>query len=231
MAGLNKDLFVARECYTQIAASDPGSWATAACGNCGADQMIVVGATNGEMANDGYVRPYVQWLRCVRCFHGVVVNGEQISPAVMPLDDPDGIPEDDLAAWHEVRGCLSVGAHTAAVMMCRKLLFHVAVAHGLPEKNDNDRAPTFVEALNKLESEGVFTRPMRPWVERIKDVGNEANHDLSGVSEAQALDIAKFTQYLLKLAYELPAMMNDSSLSSVEPPQRPPNQGVSINAG
>jgi len=74
----------------------------------------------------------------------------------MPLDNPDGIPEDDLAARKEVRGCLSVGAHTAAVMMCRKLLFHVAVAHGLPEKNDNDRAPTFVEALNKLESEGVW---------------------------------------------------------------------------
>jgi Domain of unknown function (DUF4145) len=219
MAGINRDLYLSAECQGHLPSSDPASWTTAACGNCGADQMIVVGITNSAVPNDGYMKPHVQWLRCIRCFHGVVVNGEQISPAVMPLDNPDGVPKDDLAAWQEVRGCLSVGAHTAAVMMCRKLLFHVAVAHGLSEKNEKDKAPTFAEALNHLESEGVFTKSMRPWVARIKDVGNEANHELSGVTQAQALDIAKFTQYLMKLAYELPAMMNDAPLSSAGPTQ------------
>jgi len=230
MSGVNLDLFVSGVCCGRLDSDDARSWAHAACGSCGGEgQMVVVAMTKGLVMGEAYGDLQVQWLRCMRCLRGVVVNGEQISPAVMPLDNPDGVPEDDLAAWQEVRGCLSVGAYTAAVMMCRKLLFHVAVAHELPRKNDKDRAPTFAEALDHLESEGVFTTRMRPWVERIKDVGNEANHELSGVTKAQALDIAKFTQYLLQLAYELPTMMNDAPPEQTIPAT--PHHGVSTNAG
>jgi len=229
MAGLNKDLYVTSECYTQIAVSDPSSWATAACGNCGADQMIVVGATNGATINDGYLRPDVQWLRCVRCSHGVVVNGGQISPAVMPLDIPGGLAADDLASWVEVRSCLSVGAFTAAVMMCRKLLFHMAVTHGLPQKNTRDKAPSFAEALDHLQSEEVITKMMRPWADKVKDVGNSANHELPAIVKEQAMDVAQFTRELLYLAYTLPSMVPDASPEQATPAT--PHHGVSTNAG
>ncbi len=126
----------------------------------------------------------------------------------MPLDDPEHLGGADLEAWLEVRGCLSVGANTAAVMMCRKLLFHMAVTHGLPEKNARDRSPTFAEALEHLQSEGIITKHMRTWVDRIKVVGNEANHELPGIAADDAMDVAKFTRQLLHLAYDLPAMVN-----------------------
>jgi hypothetical protein len=57
---------------------------------------------------------------------------------------------------------------------------------------------------------------MRPWVERIKDVGNEANHDLASISIDQAMDVARFTRQLINLAYELQAMIADHGDENAE---------------
>ncbi|ORL01821.1 hypothetical protein A6F55_19200 [Prescottella equi] len=88
-------------------------------------------------------------------------------------------------------------------MMCRKLLFHVAVSHGLPERNNKDRAPSFYEALEHLQTEGIITQPMRKWVDRIKDVGNQQNHEIVAISKDDAFDVARFTEKLLELAFEM----------------------------
>lgn len=125
----------------------------------------------------------------------------------MRLDTPKILTGDDLAAWEEVRACLSVGANTAAVMMCRKLLLHIAVNHGLPAKDDNSRAPNSQNALEHREAEGIFAKHMRPWIEKIKKVGNEANHELPCTTSAEAQDVALFPRQLITLAYELPAMV------------------------
>jgi len=170
--------------------------------------MIVVGLVGGSPNS---TRPDVRWLRCISCFRGHVDNDGTISPGVRPLDTPDVLSGDDLAAWDEALGCLSVGANTAAVMMCRKLLFHIAVTHGLPEKDGSGRAPNFAKALRHLEDEGVITKHMRPWVDKIKDVGNEANHEIPRTSAEDAMAVAKFTRQLLMLAYELPAMVAENA--------------------
>jgi hypothetical protein len=75
------------------------------------------------------------------------------------------------------------------------------------EKNDNGRAPNFAQALKHLEDEGIITKRMRPWVDKIKDVGNEANHEIPSTTTEQAMDVAQFTRQLINLAYELPAMV------------------------
>lgn len=87
-----------------------------------------------------------RWMRCVNCSVGVVENEGVNSPAPKPLTVPLGLSGDELAAWTEVRECLAVGANTAAVMMCRKLLLHVAVSNGL-------HVATFTEQLLKLTYE------------------------------------------------------------------------------
>lgn len=180
----------------------------APCPFCGGDQMTVVAEVAvGVVAG----RPPTSWLRCVSCFQGVVQNSDVASPAAKPLDTPKVLGGDDRAAWEEVRDCLSVGASTAAVMMCRKLLFHIAVAHGLPEKDGGGRAPNFAKALKHLEDEGIFTKHMRPWIEKIKEVGNEANHELPRTSAEDAMAVAKFTRQLIMLAYELPAMVAENA--------------------
>ena len=56
----------------------------------------------------------------------------------------------------------------------------------------------------------MITKKMRPWVERIKDVGNDANHELQPISEQQAMDVAGFTFQLLKLSYEMDTLVNQT---------------------
>ena len=139
------------------------------CAFCGGDQMIIV-ARAGDSSTS---RPAVRWLRCISCFSGHVDNATAISPGVRPLDIPSVLSGDDLSAWTEALDCLSVGANTAAVMMCRKLLFHIAVAHKLPEKDGSGRA----------------------------------KHEIPSTTAEQAMDLALFTRQLIRLAYELPAMV------------------------
>ena len=198
MANLYLDLFVPETRYGAIKADTDNAWRLSECAQCGGTQMAVVAYSNSEDT---------EWLRCVNCKAGLVVNDGKTSPAVMPLAVPLGVSGVELAAWKEVRECLSVGAYTAAVMLCRKLLLHVAVAHGLVGKDDKGRAPSFAAAVEHLEGAGIITSKMRPWMDRVKDVGNEANHEIDPVNKNGALDVAKFTEQLLRLAYEMDALM------------------------
>ncbi|PFG16957.1 uncharacterized protein DUF4145 [Propionicimonas paludicola] len=143
------------------------------------------------------------WLRCVGCGRGFVREWGVTLPGAQPFDVPKGLPNTEAAVWAEIRSCLAAGAFTASAMMCRKLLFHVAVATGLPAKDKSNRAPTYAQCVNHLEAEGVITKRMRTWVDRIKDIGNDANHEITPVTEKQALDVAGFTHQLLRLSYEM----------------------------
>ncbi|WP_433194251.1 DUF4145 domain-containing protein [Nocardia sp. CA-107356] len=204
---LSGDLLVTADRLESLEKSDVRSWQQADCAHCHGSQAMVIATTSGH----DLLKADVEWLRCVRCHRGLVRNEGVLSPGVCPLETPHALPPEDVAAWEEVRSCLSVGANTAAVMMCRKLLVHVAIAHELPAKDEKNRSPSFARALDHLEDVGIVTAAMRTWIDRIKDVGNEANHELTSISEKQAMDVAKFTYQLLHLAYELPAMIADSA--------------------
>jgi hypothetical protein len=67
-----------------------------------------------------------------------------------------------------------------------------------------------------MESEGLITKRMRPWVDRIKDVGNEANHEIVPVGRQVAIDVATFTEQMFKLAYEMDALMEANEPSGNE---------------
>lgn len=188
---------------------DSDSWVDARCPHCGAQHLLIVARAQ---RSDGSSVWRTDWLRCSACLRGSVTDDGTTYPSLKPLREPRGLPDLDSAIWEETRNCLGVGANAAAVMLCRKLLFHIAVAHGLPAKGPKDRAPSFVEAVDHLESQGVITKKMRPWVDRIKDVGNDANHELSPITAEAALDVATFTQQLLVLAYELDVLMENPDI-------------------
>lgn len=193
------DLFVVSARYGHLDPAAEETWLVATCPHCGGTQMGVVATTKEEGV--------VKWLRCANCLQGAVINGGVMAPSVRPLRVPKGLPAAEGMVWNEVRECLAVGATTASVMLCRKLLLHIAVTHGLAAKNAKGWAPTFKGIVDHLESQGLVTKRMRPWVERIRDVGNEANHELQPVSANEALDVATFTQQLLALAFEMDALM------------------------
>lgn len=164
------------------------------CPRCGAHQFMVIARSHTG---------HEIWLRCIQCKLAAALNRGAMSPRQKPLRVPAGLPEEESDLWGEIRECLGVGAYTASVMLCRKLLMHVAVTNGLPSKDAKDHAPSFALCVNHLVSEGVITKRMQPWIDRIREVGNEANHEIVPVREDAALDVATFTQKLLELAYEM----------------------------
>jgi hypothetical protein len=113
---------------------------------------------------------------------------------------------------------MSVAAHNAAIMLCRKLLLHLGIRAGLPAKDKSNRSPSFERAIKHLVDEGCVRKMMQPWVDQIRKVGNEANHELPQVTSEQAEMVARFTQQLLMMTYEYP-----SALDEVEP--LPPEDG------
>jgi hypothetical protein len=174
------------------------AWVAIDCPHCGGVQALKIGQG-----------PNTVWLRCATCEKGYVKNGGEVAPAALPMRTPDKLPSEDRAVWHEVRTCLGSGAHMAAVMLCRKLLLHLAVENGLEPENTKGHAPGFAECVKHLQKAGVITQQMLEWVEPIKDVGNTANHKIATVTKEQAEQVASFTLQLLVLAYELrmtPAM-------------------------
>lgn len=175
---------------------------TLQCERCGRAAMIVV-ARGGE---DN------QWIVC-HCGLGYLLRGDRMYPAVPTLDEPAGLSPEVAEAWQEARDCLSVGATIGAATLCRKILFHMAVDVGLPAKDDRNRAPSFDKCVKYLQEQGVITQPMRSWVDHIRDVGNQANHDLGPIAMDDAQRLATFVHQLLQIHYGTQA-----ALAAVAPP-------------
>lgn len=184
------------------------AWAERSCPHCSAVQLLVVCLTiqdqNAQMPAVEEEGP--AWYLCPNCRRPSVLDQGIVQPGSRPLRTPRGLPSTDLAIWEEARSCLGVHAYSATVMLCRKLLLHIAVEKGLPDKDNRNRAPSYMNAVKYLESAGVITADMREWVDEIKDIGNDANHELNPITEAQATDVATFTEQLLVLAYEMRAL-------------------------
>jgi hypothetical protein len=107
------------------------------------------------------------------------------------------LPPAVASLWDEARDCMSARAYTAAAMLARKLLMNLAVHEGA--KADLK----FFEYVEYLVSNGYVPPKGKNWVTRIKDKGNEANHEIRQVLEPEAREVIELTELLLRFNYEL----------------------------
>jgi len=111
----------------------------------------------------------------------------------------EGITDRDVQRlYNEARLNTSYGAFTSAVMLCRKLLMHIAVDLGA------EAGLRFIQYVEYLEKEGYTPPRGRDWVTDIKDKGNEANHEIRIISEEEAQKTLYFTGLVLQLIYSAP---------------------------
>ncbi|MFA5866355.1 MAG: DUF4145 domain-containing protein [Actinomycetota bacterium] len=142
--------------------------------------------------------PTIKWLWCTECGNPSVLALDQaIYPGVLFGPQIEGLPSETDAAYGEARRCMSVNAFTAAELICRKILMHVAVEKGAKEGD------TFINYISHLEKEGYVTPPMKKWVTLIKDHGNDATHVLEAPNGDHAESTVMFTAELLRLVYEM----------------------------
>ena len=128
---------------TRYDGSTSEGWADYVCGHCG---TTVSGAVVASF-KDGYCL----WLLCPSCENASVSVGGDIFPGVMFGPDISGLPDEVREAYDESRRCMSVDAFSAAELLCRKLLMHVAVDKGAKEGD------AFAAYLTYLQQQGYIT--------------------------------------------------------------------------
>ena len=102
--------------------------------------------------------------------------------------------------YEEARKATSAGCFTAAVLCCRKLLMHLAVAKGAKP------GETFKSYVEYLAKNNYVPPDCKLWVDQIRDTGNEANHEIVLMKREDAEHLISFCEMLLKIFYEFPAV-------------------------
>lgn len=125
-------------------------------------------------------------------------NGEQLPAPPIGRSVPE-VPDALNSLYDEARACTTLGAYTAAVLACRKILMHIAVERGAEE------GLSFLSYVTYLSDRGYVPPDGKDWVDHIRNKGNEANHEIVHMSREDADDLITFTEMLLRFIYEFPA--------------------------
>lgn len=158
---------------------------------------------------------------CPRCNRPTYFDMTAGMPRQFPDSVPGGpvynIPSDLRELFNEARQSAGAGAYTGAVMLCRKLLMNISVKEGANE------GQTFVQYIKYLEDNHYFSPKSRGFVTYIKDLGNEANHQIAAKTREDAIAAIEFVRALLSHNYELPAKIPVSITAATPNPPTPGN--------
>jgi len=126
------------------------------------------------------------------------VNAKKWLPQSKPYDDVKFLPPDIQSLYDELRNAYAANAFSCSIMASRKLIMHIAVNLGAAP-GDN-----FKNYVNFLDKNNYTPKNASGWIDKIRDAGNEQNHELIIASKDDTDRILKFVQALLKIVYELP---------------------------
>ena len=162
------------------------------CGHCGK----VVAARAGYHSD----APHCSIRICPHCTKPTYFDFASTAqiPGVAPGSEVGSLPEDVGLLYREARNCIAASSYTAAVLACRKLLMHLAVAQGAPE------GESFLKYVDYLAAQGYVPPNGRAWVDHIRTKGNEANHEIKLMTKADAEELIVFAEMLLKFMFEFP---------------------------
>ena len=180
-----------------------GSWAGISqigskrytCGHCGNNISSQVGyraQTHSAFTASIYI--------CHDCNGPTLFSGADQVPGPLLGGNIESLPDDIRALYDEIRNSTTTNSYTAAVLAARKLLMHIAVQCGAdPGKN-------FVTYVDYLVDNNYTPPNSKAWIDQIRTIGNEANHEIVIMDEARASSIIRLIEMLLKFNYEFPAL-------------------------
>jgi len=126
-----------------------------------------------------------------------------------PIEPPEHLPKDILAAFNEGARCLAVGCFNAAATMFR-LCIDLATRSMLPDADQDGLNAKIRRSLGLrlqwLFAQGLLPTGLQELSSSIKEDGNDGAH-VGSLSKADAEDILDFTVALLERLYTEPARL------------------------
>jgi len=175
-----------------LSSLSPRQYVCAYCGN-------LVATKEGYFLNATQINRFIYI--CPKCEDPTYFRQNEQLPSPVLGNPVHNLPDDVGKLYDEARKCTASGGSTAAVLLCRKLLMHLAVEKGdKPGKN-------FAEYVEYLGKSGYVPPGATEWVDHIRAQGNEANHEIKFMSPSIAQELLQFLEMLLKFIYEYPAKM------------------------
>ena len=128
-------------------------------------------------------------------------GGKMISqiPEAREFQIGENWPPDLAQLFEEGARAFAAGAHTATAMVARKLLMACACHEG-----DAD-GKKFVEYVAFITGTVLAFPKAKDSIEKIRGIGNEANHKLTFVSRDDAKRAMSIVSYMLNTIYSLPS--------------------------
>lgn len=164
------------------------------CGYCG----NLVASNMGWDGLSGPSAVQAQLRICPHCTGPTLLVLNVQLPGVMYGKQVNHLPQDISALYDEARAAIAGSAPTAAVLCCRKLLMHVAVEKGAEE------GKSFQSYVNYLADKNFVTADAHAWVDKIREMGNEANHQIVTKTDQEAKELIDFVEMLLMVVYDYP---------------------------
>lgn len=130
---------------------------------------------------------------------------EKQTPAPILGNEVTHLPQEINSLYKEARHCTQVESYTACVLVCRKILMHVAVEKQAPTNH------SFIDYVEYLADKNYIPPDGKGWVDHIRTKGNEANHEIVVMSKDDAFELLSFVEMLLKYVYEFPARITPSN--------------------
>lgn len=179
----------------------PITGASFECPHCSNRATPLLVATSSQVLNSqkNEALPNTKIYACPSCTYptifveaeGRYIPGQTLAKPVRNL--PDVIS----TLYKEASNAASVGAYTACAMVARKILMNLAVLEGAPENK------TFKFYVDYLAQNGFVPKKGQPWVDKIREKGNEATHEIELTSPEDAKDVMYLTENLLRFNFEM----------------------------
>jgi hypothetical protein len=167
------------------------------CGYCGTKTGVNVGYQVGLPTHKIYI--------CGGCkrpsFFEVDRDYNEIyqTPAPAYGDDLQNLTKEIEQLYKQARRCIQAGAYTGCILICRKILMHVAVEEGAKPGESFLSYVTYLQTNNYIPPKG------KGWVDYIRERGNEENHEVVLSNLGDATLLIDFTSMLLRNVYDFPA--------------------------
>lgn len=161
------------------------------CGYCGKDVASNKGYfTDGNPKGNIYI--------CHKCNKPTLVFEGKQFPGELPGKPVENLPKEIDDLYLEAQRCVSAGAFTACILVCRKILMHIGHDKGAKGAN-------FFEYVNFLHEKHYIPPDSEGWVHYIRQKGNEANHEIVIADRDEAIGLLVLTEMLMRIIYELPS--------------------------